>query len=158
MPEAAPHVKIFRKVIEMKLDSAEECRKVVERLIKKTHKNDALLIHDEEHYNDWAANMEIMGNLNLIHDLIATEKIFHYAITGMAEVRSRHPDDRQLYMHIVHEGLTKFIDTLLLQTLESSFDELNETEFQTDFGKKFHKDAAKKLDELIKSYQDHYDL
>ena len=142
----------------MKLDSADACRKVIERLIKKSHKNDELLIHDEENYYDWEANMAILTKLNSIDDLIFAEKIFQFTIAEMADVRSRHPDDRQLYMHIVYEGLTRFIDKLLLQTLESSFDEVGEMEFKTDFGKKFHKDVRKKFDELIKSYQDHYDL
>ena len=142
----------------MKLDSVEDRHKVIDRLIKKTFKNDALWFRGDENYNDWAANMDIMTDLFSIEELIRVEKIMLNAFDDMAAIRTRFEDDRAAYLEISFEGLTQFVDIVLLQLLETSFDNMQDLKFKSELGKKFHKDVSKKFDELIKKYQDVYDL
>ena len=142
----------------MKLESVEDRLRLIDRLLKKTFKNDALWIHGEENYGDWAANMDIMTDLLSIDELVHTEKIFLDAFDDMAAVRTRFEEERSVYLTMTFEGLTQFVDEVLLQTLETTFDNMNELEFKTELGQKFHKDIIKKFDALIKNYQDEYDL
>lgn len=142
----------------MKLESVEDRLRLIDRLLKKTFKNDALWIRGEENYGDWAANMDIMTDLLSIDELVHTEKIFLDALDDMAAVRTRFEEERSVYLTMTFEGLTQFVDEVLLQTLETTFDNMNELEFKTELGQKFHKDIIKKFDVLIKNYQDEYDL
>lgn len=142
----------------MKLEYTHERQKVIDGLIKKSFKIDKLYVHDQENTDDWVSNMEILKNLFSINDLIIAEKIFFNALGEMEEVRTRNEEEKDIYMGIVYEHLTNFIDTLLLHTLEYSYDDLANWQFKTEIGKKFHKDVTKKLDALIKKYQDLYNL
>ena len=142
----------------MKLDDINERHKVIDGLIKKSFKFDKLFVHDQENTDDWVANMEIMKNLFSINDMIITEKIFLDTFNEMDTVRTRNADDKEIYLNILFESLTHFIDTLLLRTLEYSADELKTWQFKTEIGQKFYKDVGKKFDALIKKYQDIYDL
>ena len=142
----------------MKLDTVDDRHKVIEGLIKKSFKLDKMWVHDQDNTDDWVSNMEIMRNLFSIDDLICTERILLDAFGEMENVRTRNVDEKEIYLGIAYEGLTHFIDTLLLHSLEYAFDTLQTWQFKTEIGKKFHKDAAKKFDALIKKYQDLYDL
>ena len=157
MLEFVPRVKIFR-VIEMKLDSATDRLKVIDGLIKKSFKLDELLLHDKENTDDWVANMEILKHLFSINDFILTEKIFFDTLDEMGSVRTRNVEEKEIYMEIVSENMEHFVDTLLLNEIESSLDELNSWQFKTEAGPKFHKEVGKKLDLLMKKYLDFYDL
>ena len=142
----------------MKLDNLDERYKVIDGLIKKSFKLDKLWIHDQENLDDWIANMEIMKNLFSINDLMLTERIFIDTFGEMESVRSRNAEEKEIYLSIVFESMTHFVDTLLLRTLEYTFDTLGDWKFKTEVGQKFHKDVGKKLDALIKKYQDLYNL
>ena len=142
----------------MKLDTVQDRYKVIDGLIKKATKLDEMFIHGDENYDNWVANMEIWRNLISINDMIHTEKIFLDAMEDMETVRTRNFDEKEIYLSIVHENLAHFVDVLLLHMLEHSFDELKNWEFKAEIGKKFHKETGKKLDALIKKYQDIYDL
>ena len=142
----------------MKLDSVADRYEVIDKLIKKTFKLDALWLHDEENVADWSSNIEIMTNLIAISDMIRTEQIFYNALNEMDGVRTRNVEEKEFYLDIVYDKLTYFIDKLLLHLLEFTFDNLDNWQFKTEVGQKFHKDVTKKLDALIKKYQDLYDL
>ena len=142
----------------MKLDNRADRFKLVDGLLKKSFKLDALWVKDEATEYDWAANLEIMNNLFSICDMMHTEKIFMDAIGQMELVRTRNFEDKEIFMSVAYESLISFVDTLLLRQIEFSFDELSDYDFKTELGKNFHKDVRKKLDALIKKYQDLYDL
>ena len=142
----------------MKLDSVADRYDVIDKLIKKTFKLDALWLHDEENVADWSSNIEIMTNLIAISDMIRTEQIFHDTFNAMSEVRTRNVEEKEVYLDILYEKLTHFIDKILLNLIEFTFDNLDNRKFKTEVGRKFHKDVGKKLDALIKKYQDLYDL
>lgn len=142
----------------MKLDSVDDRYKVIDGLIKKSFKLDALWVHDQENIDDWVSNMEILKNLISISDLIKTEEIFHDAFYEIDTYRTRNEEDKEVYLNILFENTTHFVDTLLLHLIEFTYDDLNRWQFKTEVGKKFHKDVSKKLDALIKKYQDFYDL
>ena len=142
----------------MKLESVYERHKVIDGLIKKSFKLDALWVHDQENTDDWFSNMEIMKNLISIDDLMSTESIFLDAFDEMESVPSRSAEEKEYYLGILFEHLTHFVDTLLLHLIEFTFDDLKTWQFKTEVGQKFHKDVEKKLNALIKKYQDIYDL
>ena len=142
----------------MKLDTALERYKIIGGLIKKSFKLDALWVHDEENFNDWASNMEISDKLIAIQKLIYAEKIFIDVFDEIDEVHTRNLKEQKIFLSIVYENLTRFVDEILLQLIENTYDKLSDWQFKTEIGKKFHKDVSKKLDALIKKYQDLYDL
>ena len=142
----------------MKLDSVDDRHSVIEALIKKSFKLDKMFIDGEENNDDWVANMEILRNLISIDDMLYTEKIFLDTIEKMDSVPSRNSDEKEIYINIVYENLVHFVDTLLLHSIEHSFDELNHWKYKAEIGQKFHKDINKKYAALIKKYQDIYDL
>ena len=142
----------------MKLDSATDRLKVIDGLIKKSFKLDELFLHDEEHPDDWVANMEILRHLFSINDFILTEKIFFNTLNEMESVRTRNVEEKEIYLSILSENLANFIDTLLLHEIEYSLDELKRWQFKSEVGQKFHKDVSKKLDLLMKKYLDIYDM
>ncbi|MBQ3450889.1 MAG: hypothetical protein IJG32_01295, partial [Selenomonadaceae bacterium] len=111
-----------------------------------------------ENTDDWIANMEILKHLFSINDFILTEKIFFDTLDEMGSVRTRNVEEKEIYMEIVSENMEHFVDTLLLNEIESSLDELNSWQFKTEAGPKFHKEVGKKLDLLMKKYLDFYDL
>ena len=142
----------------MKLDSWLERFKLVDGLIKKSFKLDELWVKDAENEYDWAANMAIMNNLFSISNLIRTEIIFIEAVDKMEDVRTRNFADKEIFMSVAYESVISFVDTLLLRMIEFSSDDMSNYNFRTKLGKSFHKDVSKKLDALIKKYQDLYDL
>lgn len=142
----------------MKLDTVEDRHKVIDGLTKKAFKLDEMFIHGEENNDDWVANMEIIRNLISITDLMHTESIFLETVEMMRSFPTRNLEEKEIYIDIVYEKLVHFVDVLLLHMLEHSFDDLNNWSFNAEIGKKFHKETAKKLDTLIKKYQDLYDL
>lgn len=142
----------------MKLDDVEERHKVITRLVKKTFKQDGLWLKDQENLDDWIANMEIMKNLFSIDDLIRAEKIFLGTLNDIDNVYTRNTKEQKIYWDIVYERLRNFVDTLLLHSLEYAADSLKTWTFKTEIGQKFHADAKKKFDALIKKYLDLYDL
>ena len=115
-------------------------------------------VHDEENFNDWASNMEIADKLIAIQKLIYAEKIFLDVFDETENVRTHNFEEQEIFLNIIYENVTRFVDEILLQLIEYTFDNLNDWQFKTDVGKKFHKDVSKKLDALIKKYQDLYDL
>lgn len=142
----------------MILEYVGDRHKVIDGLIKKSFKIDKLFLNDRENVDDWVANMEIRKYLLSINDMIITEKNFFDALGEMESVRTRNEEEKDVYMRIVYENLTRFIDTLLLDTLEHAYDDLKNWQFKTEIGQKFHKDAGKKFNVLIKKYQDLYNL
>lgn len=142
----------------MKLDNVEERQKVIDGLIKKSFKLDKLWLHDKDNLDDWVSNMEIMKNLFSVSDMIRTEIIFIDTFGEMESIRARNIEEKEVYLSIVFENMTHFVDTLLLRSLEYTFDTLEDWKFKTEVGQKYHKDVKKKIDALIKKYQDLYDL
>ena len=142
----------------MKVDTVEERRKIMNDLIKKSFKIDEMLLHDESNVDDWVSNMEILKNLISLEKMICTEKIFLDTLAEMENVRSRHIDEKETYMDIVDVGLNYYISTILLYLLEYTYDTLDDWQFKTEAGKKFHKQVDKKLGVLLDKYQDLYEI
>ena len=142
----------------MKVDTVEQRRKIMNDLIKKSFKIDAMLLHDESNVDDWVSNMEILKNLISLEKMICTEKIFLDTLAEMENVRSRHIDEKETYMDIVDMGLNYYISTILLHLLEYTYDTLDDWQFKTEAGKKFHKQVDKKLGVLLDKYQDLYEI
>ena len=142
----------------MKLDDVEQRHKFVDDLIKKAFELEESFIHDEEFGDDWGGAMSTVENLIALAEMIRTEQIFQSTLAEMKSVRSRNPDEKETYLSIVDDALAFFIDTLLLSRIEFAIDQLSDWDFKSERGKKFQKTFCKKLDTLIKKYQDIYDL
>lgn len=142
----------------MKLETVEQRHKFIDDMIQKAFAFEESLIHDPEHNNDWAGAMSTVENLVTIEEFIRTEQIFLDVADEMDNVPTRDIDGKEIFISIVDDGLNFFIDTILLRRLEFAFDHLNDWEFVTEDGVKFQKSFSKKLDTMIKTYQDLYDL
>ncbi len=142
----------------MKLDNISQRYKLINDMIKKAFEFEESLIHDSENDNDWGGSMSTIEYLTVIEEMIRTEGIFMSTFAEMEDMRSRDPDEKEVYLNIVDDALTDFVDTILLRRIELAFDHLNEWSFSSAGGKKFKKNYCKKLDELRKKYQDIYDL
>lgn len=142
----------------MKLETVEERHKFIDDMIGKAFEFEESLIHDPEHNDDWAGAMSTVENLVTIEEFIRTEQIFLDIADEMGDVPTRDADGKEIFISIVDDGLTFFIDTILLRRIEFAFDHLNDWAFATEGGVKFQKSFSKKLDMLIKAYQDLYDL
>lgn len=142
----------------MKLDTIDQRHKVIETMIEKGFEFEESLIHDEEAGDDWGGAMSTVENLIAVEEMIRTEQIFVSTFVEMGNVRSRDDGAKEIYLNIVDDALTHFIDTILLRRIEFAFDHLDGWDFKSAGGKKFKKNYCKKLDALIKKYQDIYDL
>ncbi|MBR1646500.1 MAG: hypothetical protein IJ685_06955 [Selenomonadaceae bacterium] len=140
----------------MKIDTVEERRKIMNDLIKKSFKLDEMLLHDEANVDDWVSNIEIMKNLISLEKMMFAEEIFLNTLDEMNEVHSRNRADKEIYMNIVDGSLNYYISAILLHLLEYTYDTLDDWQFKTDAGKKFHKSVYKKLGALIDKYEDLY--
>ena len=142
----------------MKLDTVDQRHKLVEDMITKAFEFEESLIHDSEHGDDWAGTMSTVENLVTIEEMIRTERIFLDTFDEMTGISTRDNDGKEIFLSIVDDSLTFFIDTILLRRIEFAFDHLSDWDFVTADGAKFQKNFCKKLDALIKAYQDRYDL
>lgn len=141
----------------MKLDSVVQRHKFIDALVKKSFEIDKLLLHDNEHVDDWVANMEILTNLITIEKMIRTEKIF----IGMIEEMDTFPiesAEKRIFLSMADEALNFYIDTVLCHTLDHALDALDNWAFRTTVGKKFRKTVEKKLTELSNKYCELYEL
>ena len=142
----------------MKLDTLDQRHKLIENMIEKGFEFEESLIHDQENGDDWGGAMSTVENLIVLEEMIRTESIFLGTFAEMEDIRSRNDDEKEIYLSIVDDALIHFIDTILLRRMEFAFDHLNDWNFKSAGGKKFQKNYCKKLDALIKKYQDIYDL
>ncbi|MBR4151992.1 MAG: hypothetical protein IKT98_03460 [Selenomonadaceae bacterium] len=142
----------------MKLDTLYQRHKLVENMIEKGFEFEESLIHDQECGNDWGGAMSTVENLMTIEEMIRTEEIYLNIFAEMDSYRTRNIDDKAIYFRIVDDAFMHFIDTILLDKIEFAFDHLEGWDFVSEGGKKFKKNYCKKLDALIKKYQDLYDL
>ena len=142
----------------MKLDTVDQRHKFVDDLVKKAFEVEESFIHDEEFGDDWGGAMSTVENLLALEELIRTEEIFLSTFAQMANIRSRNVDEKEIYLDMVNDANIYFIDTILLSRIEFAFDQLSDWDFKSERGKKFKKSYCKKLDALIKKYQDLYDL
>ena len=142
----------------MKLGTLEQRHKCIKDMIEKAFQFEDSLIHDSEHQDDWTGAMTTVENLMTIEEFIRTEEIFLDAFAEMENVPSRDNEGKEIFLTIVYENLVLFTDTVLLRKIEYAFDYLNDWDFVTEDGIKFKKNFSKKLDALIKTYQDIYDL
>lgn len=142
----------------MKLDTVDQRHDFIDDMVKKAFKFEESLIHDAEHGDDWGGAMSTVENLVTIEEMIRTEKIFLDTFVEMDGVRVRNNNEKEIFLGIVDDSLTFFIDTILLRRIEFSFDQLSDWDFVTEGGVKFKKTFCKKLDALMKKYQDVYNL
>jgi len=142
----------------MKLDTVEQRHKFIDSMVKKAFEFEESLIHDSEHGSDWGGAMSTVENLVTIEEFIRTEQILLDTFGEMMSVRIRDEESKKIFLSIVNDSLVHFIDTILLRRIEFAFDHLNDWDFVTAGGVKFKKTFCKKLDTLIKAYQDIYDL
>ena len=142
----------------MKLDTVDQRHDFIDDMVKKAFKFEESLIHDAEHGDDWGGAMSTVENLVTIEEMIRTEKIFLDTFVEMDGVRVRNNNEKEIFLGIVDDSLTFFIDTVLLRRIEFSFDQLSDWDFVTEGVVKFKKTFCKKLDALMKKYQDVYNL
>lgn len=136
----------------MKVDTVEERRKIMNDLIKKSFKIDAMLLHDNENVDDWVSNMEILKSLIELEKMICTEKFFLDTLDEMNDVRSRNLAEKEIYVGIVDASLNYHVSSILLHLLEYTYDTLDDWQFKTEAGQKFHKQVDKKLRVLLDKY------
>ena len=142
----------------MKLDTVEQRHDFIDDMVRKAFEFEESLIDDPEHSDDWGGAMSTVENLVTIEELIRTEQIFLDTFAEMEEVPTRDNNGKEIFLNIVDDSLINFVDTILLRRIEFAFDHLSDWEFATAGGVKFKKTFCKKLDTLIKTYQDIYDL
>lgn len=142
----------------MKLDTVEQRHKFIDDMIKKAFEFEESLIHESEVGDDWNGAMRIVENVVVIEELIRTEEIFIDTFFEMSELPVNDDEGARFFLAITNNGLIHFVDTVLLDRIEYAFDELGEWSFVSAGGIKFKKNFRKKLDALIKAYQDVYDL
>ena len=142
----------------MKLEDVEQRYNFIEDMVKKAFKFEESLIHDSEHSDDWLGAMNTVENLVTIEEFIRTEAIFLDTFGAMERIRTHDESGKELALIIVNNSLIEFIDTILLRKIESAHDRLNDWDFVTEGGVKFKKNFCRKLNTLIKTYQDLYDL
>lgn len=142
----------------MKLETVEQRHDFIDEMVRKAFEFEESLIHDPEHGDDWAGAMSTVENLVTIEEMIRTEQILLYTFAEMEEVTTRDGESKEIFLSIVDDSLVHFIDTILLRRIEFAFDHLSDWDFVTAGGGKFQKTFCKKLDALIKAYQDIYDL
>lgn len=142
----------------MKLDDADQRCKLVDDLTQQSFKNDSIFVHGEENYYEWLSNIRIMNHLIVLGEMTCTEKILVDTVADMESVRVNDDTDREFFLNIVRGKLRHFVETLLLPELEGTLKSLRYWQFESDVGKKFHRNAHKKLDALLEKYQNLYDL
>ena len=142
----------------MKLDTVEQRHDFIDEMVRKAFEFEDSLIHDPEHGDDWAGAMSTVEHLVTIEEFIRTEQIFLNTFAEMEDVRTRDGESKEIFLSIVDDSLIHFIDTVLLRRIEFAFDHLSDWDFVTEGGVKFKKTFCRKLDKLIKAYQDIYDL
>ena len=142
----------------MKLETLEQRHDFIEEMLKKGFEFEESLIHDPNHGSDWGGVMSTLENLRAIEEFIRTEQIFLDTFGAMEGIRTRDESSKEIALNIVNDSLIEFIDTILLHRIEFAFDHLSDWDFVTAGGGKFQKTFCKKLDALIKAYQDIYDL
>lgn len=142
----------------MKLDDADQRCKLVDDLTQQSFKNDSIFVHGEENYYEWLSNIRIMNHLIVLGEMTCTEKILVDTVADMESVRVNDDTDREFFLNIVRVKLRHFVETLLLPELEGTLKSLRYWQFKSDVGKKFHRNAHKKLDALLEKYQNLYDL
>jgi len=142
----------------MKLDTVEQRHDFIDEMIRKAFEFEESLINDSEHGSDWGGAMSTVENLVTIEEMIRTERIFLDTFAEMEDVRTRDGESKEIFLSLVDDSLIHFVDTILLRRIEFAFDHLSDWDFVTEGGVKFKKTFCKKLDKLIKAYQDIYDL
>ncbi len=142
----------------MKLETVEQRHKFIDDMVKKAFAFEESLIHDPEHGDDWAGAMSTVENLVTIEEFIRTEQIFLDTFGAMEEIRTHDDSGKEIALNIVNDSLLEFIDTILLRRVEFAHDRLDDWDFVTEGGVKFKKSFCRKLNTLIKTYQDIYDL
>ena len=142
----------------MKLDTVEQRHDFIDDMVRKAFEFEDSLIHDPEHGDDWAGAMSTVEHLVTIEEFIRTEQIFLNTFAEMEDVPTRDINNKEIFLSIVDDSLVHFIDTVLLRRVEFAFDHLSDWDFVTAGGVKFKKTFCRKLDKLIKAYQDIYDL
>lgn len=142
----------------MKLETVEQRHKFIDDMVKKAFVFEESLIHDSEHSDDWAGAMSTVENLVTIEEFIRTEEIFLDTFGAMEGIRTHDESGKEIALSIVNDSLIEFIDTILLRRIEFTHDQLNDWDFVTEGGVKFKKNFCRKLNTLIKTYQDIYDL
>lgn len=142
----------------MKLDTVEQRHDFIDEMVRKAFEFEESLINDSEHGSDWGGAMSTVENLVTIEEMIRTERIFLDTFAEMEDVRTRDGESKEIFLSLVDDSLIHFVDTILLRRIEFAFDHLSDWDFVTEGGVKFKKNFCKKLDKLIKAYQDIYDL
>ena len=142
----------------MKLDTVEKRHEFIEKLLAKAFEFEETLTHDSEHQDDWGGAMSNIENIVKVEEFIRTEQILLDTLAEMESIKTDDDEGKQIFRNIANEALITFIDTVLLDQLEFTCNELCGRSFVTAGGVKFKKNFSKKLDTLIDTYQDLYDL
>ena len=140
----------------MKLDTWEQRCKVIDDLVEYSFKVDAKFLHDRDNYNEWNSNIEIMKHLFISADLIHSETMFLTAQKELDGVKTDDKTAKSIYSGIFKKKAVIFVATILLPVLQQTANSLRYWQFNTDYGKKFHRKVHKQIDALIEKYEDLY--
>ena len=139
----------------MKLDTIARRRKAIDDLVEKSFALDDLFLNDEENYDDWLSNIEIMSNLLSLSKMFHAEQIFLTMLENMENFPSE-SIEKKIFMGIAEDSLHHYVESILFEMLQYSNKSLNDWQFKTAVGKRFHRSAEKKLRELSDKYTEIY--
>ena len=139
----------------MNLDKIERRRKVIDDLVEKSFELDKQFLNDDENYDDWLSNMEIMSNLISLSKMFRAEQIFLEMLEAMESFPSNSVE-KKIFMSMAAGALNHYIEEIVFDMLQYSHGALKDWHFKTTVGKRFHRSAEKKLHELLDKYHELY--
>ena len=140
------------------LDRIEQRLEVINILIEEAYEFTCLTAEDEDD-NDWAGAKVTFDYLVAIERLIHAEEIFLHTFYAMEETRCSYRDTEGRFLTIfVSDGLNAFVREILLPDLEYTLKVLSEWGFKTEDGEEFKNYLCEQLEQLVKKYQELYDL
>ena len=142
----------------MKLDTAEQRHEFIAEMVSKAFEIEESLVHDSEHQADWAGAMENVENCVRLEEFIRTEQIFLDTLGEMESLNTDDDEGKKIFLNIANEGLTEFIDAIILSELDLACVQLARWEFATKNGANLKKTFCRKFDTLFAIYKNLYDL
>lgn len=139
----------------MKLETIERRKKIVENLINKSAELDKMFLPDEENYDDWNSNIQILTELISLERTMRGEQIFIYMLDEMENFPSD-AAEKKILSSIANNALNYYVESILFDMLRQTKDALKNWHYKTAIGKRFHRNAEKKIGELTDKYRELY--
>lgn len=139
----------------MNLETIDRRKKIVENLLNKSFKLDKLFLPDEDNYDDWNSNIQIMTDLISLERTMRGEEIFICMLDEMENFPSD-AAEKKILASIAANALNYYVSSILFDMLLHTQNALESWHFKTAIGKRFHRNAEKKIGELIAKYRELY--